>query len=290
MHTINIRSYNASCNVLSNSEGLLEAICNPANLLFFRRVIPSFSLGNDSSYPDVTLEVNEIPDCTFRMIEDYPNFQMNGERIYFNELVSTSEYLLERARQEKRIYNLHSSVLSKGENCAVIHGASKSGKTVLSLEGSLNYGLNFLNNERTLIDLREQKVVGGYTSVVLEGHHKEMFPELKETEVLEIGKNSHLPHKIRLFIMPIIDSGMDELIIKQISKEDAKWHLYPEFTKRIRGINKMMNGFTYPLDSLDSKKIAMQRMGDLINFLDNLPIYSVRGSKESIVKFIDSKL
>jgi len=80
------------------------------------------------------------------------------------------------------------------------------------------------------------------------------------------------------------------LIVYQKDLAETEWLLYPEFTSRIRGVNKRMFNFSYPLDSLDTKELARKRMEDLNNFLEEVPFYFVRGRKEEISEFIKDQL
>jgi hypothetical protein len=97
-------------------------------------------------------------------------------------------------------------------------------------------------------------------------------------------------YNVKGIVYPSIDTGQEKLIIEQKDLVGTEWLLYPEFTSRIRGVNKRMFGFSYPLDSLDTKDLARKRISELKSFVSDVPFYFLRGRKEDISEFIKSQL
>jgi len=291
MNSIYLKSYNSICKISSSSSSVLEKICSSENEYSLSMMVPSSSvIDGHHQKVDVELDVIEDNSALYKMIEQYPFFKIIGSEINHKDIVACSEYLFERSRQEKGIYNLHSSCIGNENSCAIIYGSSKCGKTVLSLEASQNYGLNFLSNERALINLKKRRLVGGCTYVKLENYHNDIFLNFKDVFGISLENNFSGNYDIRLLVKPNIDSGLKELCVDRIDIKDAEWELYPELSSRIKGTNKRMNNFTFPLDSLDTKELARKRMASLGDFLKRVPVYFVRGKKEDIVKFISSQL
>lgn len=293
MKTLTFKSYNSISEVNSCSENLFYDLLNPTNNRTIEKMIPSVSV-IDGSCTCVDSRVSIRYREKFNVVETYPNYKMDGNDINYIDVLALTEHLLERGRQEEGIYNLHSSAIGLGDRCVIVHGASKSGKTLVSLNASENYNLRFLSNERALIDLKSSLLVGGCSTLDLSDYHQKSFKRFNGKTELILDKISS-PYNIVAVVQPIIDSGVKSPNIISVNPQDAEWSLYPEFTGRIRGDNRRLRGgskdcLTYPLDSLDTKELSMQRMANLQVFLYQTPVYFVRGDLESICGFINDKL
>ena len=293
MSSLVIESYNSAVEVKSEKDYIIEELRKPENRKILERMIPSVNV-KESSASEVLPSISITEGDKFEVKEGYPNSEVKGKNLYYTDIASLAEYMLERERQEKGIYNLHSSTVGLEGRCIVINGASKSGKTLLSLNAAEYYGLKFLTNERALIDLKSSSLVGGCKSLDLSEYHRKSFERLSKQRDLELMEVSS-SYPIAAIIQPVIDSGTDSFATTLIAPREAEWSLYPEFTCRIRGDNKRLFGdsreyLTYPLDSFDTKELARQRMGDLRTFLDKIPVYFIRGSLNDICSFIKGKL
>jgi len=293
MTSITFTSANASVDIKSYIESLVDDLTNPEHQRTIEKMIPSVSRnvgGTQVTRPEILVS----PGQKFDVSEVYPSYMISGQGVSYLDVVALTEHLLERGRQEGGVYNLHSSVVGLDDRCVVLHGASKCGKTLLSLELSQSYGLRFLSNERALINLRESSLVGGCKALDLSNYHQEKFPNLRGKKELVLGEITS-PKKIISIIQPIIDSGAYSPQVISVSIQDAEWALYPEFTGRIRGDNRRLRGdskqsLTYPLDSLDTKDLSIERMKALQLFLSKTPVYFVRGSLPAISQFVLEKL
>lgn len=288
MKSINIFSAGKICKINTDISDLEKTLFSKNANFFVQKKIPDGKIGSFyNKNPDV--EINIYNSVNQKIVETYPSFNIYGNNIDYKDILSLSDYLLERSRQSEGIYNLHSSVVGKDESCVIIHGSSKSGKTVLSIESSYNQKLDFLVNERSLINLKENKMVGGCTLLDINQYHRDLFPFLEGKTELKLKKTKN-KYDIKSIIYPSIDSGLDKPFIEKKDIVGTEWLLYPEFTSRIKGVNKRLFNFSYPLDSIDTKELAIKRMSDLKDFVNKTPFYFIRGKKEDISKFIKSQL
>ncbi len=77
-------------------------------------------------------------------------------------------------------------------------------------------------------------------------------------------------------------------VFNYTSTEKAHYDLYSEFSKFIRGIYKNINGYFYPLRSIDNKKLGMRRSKFVDELVNNVPFYKIRGTPEEICKVVDT--
>ena len=293
MTKLTFKSCGVTSEIIGDSDNLFSELLNPLNERTIEKMIPSVYMEKDSHF-DADSRVSVKRGGRFGIKEDYPHYEVTGDDINYIDMLATSEYLLERGRQEGGIYNLHSSSIGLNNRCVIVHGASKSGKTLVSLNASKNYGMKFLTNERALIDLESSSLVGGCRALDLSDYHQKSLEGLEGKSELILDKITS-PYNIVAIVQPIIDSGVKSPEIISVNLQDAEWSLYPEFTGRIKGNNKRLRGdskkhLTYPLDSLDTKELAIQRMANLKTFLSQTPVYFVRGRLESICGFIRDNL
>jgi len=287
MGKVELGSTGQACIIHSKDARITEGLLSEVSQEFVARTVPSGSMIPSSRTLGTSIEIRGASGRGIR--EQFPNFTVYGE-VNSKDAIALGDYLLERRRQEAGIYNLHASAVARGETCTVIHGASKSGKTVIPLELMRRGGVRYLVNERTLIDLEDAALVGGCERVALSGYHKEMFPGLIEADAISLGDFTRPRYAINKVIYPNIDSGQKSIIVEEWGSEKAEWLLYPELSSKIRGTNKRMFDFTRPLDSIDTRELAERRIGALKIFLDKTPFYFVKGTLEGICDFIDAGL
>src|SRR6056297_1089354 len=289
MQRVKIYSLEQSCDICTEIPEIISDLKSYESINFIRKKIPAGRI-SFMEEKDSPRRINVYKSNNQKVLERYPHYEISNPNISYRDSLALSEYLLERARQEEGIYNLHSSTVGINGNCVVIHGASKSGKTVISLNSHQNKGLEFLTNERTLIDFDKEKIVGGCELLDIRDYHKKLFPSLKDVDEFELENWKSEEYKIKCIVYPSIDSGLKKLIFERKDIISAEWLLYPEFTSRIRGDNKRLFNLKYPLDSLDTKDLALKRINLLNKFLTKITFYFVRGSVLQISDFIKNQL
>ncbi len=245
--------------------------------------------------PEAQIDYNAIPDVFIEERTHNKQVTLEYPRIIISQtndhrgLVSACDYLLERARQEKLgVYSLNSSSVQK-ENQAIVFfgGATNLGKTSSALELAAN-GFEFFSDEKTLLNLNQQRLYSGSKSIALRKKViQQKIGSQKEFQV--INKNSYLQPYISMMILPHLDHGLKDPIDYQLNQMDAFWHLNKELIRRIRGDTKFIGNFKYPLQSLDNEELSLKRINAIKRLTKTIPIYYFQGNLNQLVKFVKEK-
>jgi hypothetical protein len=190
-------------------------------------------------------------------------------------LISLAGYILERANNEKGVYSIHASVISKNGKAVVIFGGTTNlGKSIIAKTVADKYGWSFYSDEIALLSGKDQKVVGGVR--VASGCDRFRDFDLAETKEKP---------KIGAFIHPHIDNGLSTVVKWEPVK--FLWHLKEELARKIRGGSKAIDHFNYPLDSIDTFELAKNRLAFAKKLAKQISCYEVRGTPESISEAIN---
>lgn len=213
---------------------------------------------------------------TFKVKFAYPSvYCFQPKKVDVKGLISLVGYILERARSEKGIYSIHSSVISKNKKAAVIFGGTTNlGKTIIAKTATTKFSWLFYSDEVALIDSRNNKIIGGVKIAA----NCDLF---KNFELVETKDQP----KLIVFIHPHIDNGLNK--IKKWDSAKFFWHLKEELARKIRGGSKAINFFSYPLESLDTFSISKNRLRFAKKLAATIDCYEIRGNPEVIVKIID---
>lgn len=207
--------------------------------------------------------------------------------VEYRSVISTIDYLLERARQEKYgIYCLNSATASQNNSAVTFWGgATNLGKTSSMLDLVMERGFNFYSDERTLLCLNKRAVVGGSRTVATRKPIlKEKTGESKEFynySPVEGSKN------LGLMIYPHLDHGLKNPIAYQFSPKDFYWLLLREFGANIRGAIKYIDNYSYPLPSIDTQELAEKRTIETKKFTSEVSCYYFQGSLSQISSFVE---
>jgi hypothetical protein len=279
-----INSSSTQCMISTNSDSIVSQFEGKKTNVKLRKVIPSGILENNY-LGDASTSLTYIVGSEEKsgLHGSYPHITYYSVEPSDTDVLFLSEYLLERKRQENGIYSLHSSVIGNEENAVIFQGGSQSGKTILGFNTSYNTDLSFLYNERSLIDLEEAKLMGGCDLLRVSPYHRNLFPSLENVELYDL-ETQDTSRNIKGLVFHDIDSGISSPIIKRISPESANWRLYPEFSDRITGIPFRVNNFSESLPSLDDYTLSSRRIQSLVSFLESVPVYTIKGSLNSITE------
>ncbi len=249
---------------------------------FLQRYVPAVK---------ITLHKNKTgADCFLVLKRGGPRFSISYPRaIYqnkkFNEkdVITLLDFMLERAREERKVYCLHSSSISLGgEGIVFWGGASGMGKTRLMLAMSSKFGANFYSDEKTLINLQNNKMVGGARSAYLsKPHFKNRYGA---RTFLDFKNNAGTP-PIRLFVHPIVTDSK-KLAFERWPDEKFEWHLYEELSRKIRGTSRRLFKNTVPVPSLDTPALSKKRSLAVKKYTRKIPCYFMKGSENVIAKKI----
>lgn len=267
-----INSGIASISISADDIGLVDKIRENE---FLAEYIPDCSIGTKNSDKiDAKLIIRR--GNAFSVKINFPSVHCYQPRnADIRGLISLVGYILERVNNEKGIYSIHASAVSKNDKAAVIFGGTTNlGKSIIAKTAADKYGWLFYSDETTLLSNKDGRIAGGVR--VASGCDRFSNFRLTGTEDRP---------KIFAFIHPHIDNGLESAV----KWEQAKffWHLKEELARKIRGGSKAINHFNYPLDSLDTFGLAKSRLAFAKKLANRVPCYEVRGTPESISGFIN---
>ena len=248
---------------------------------FFSSYIPSVEIV-DGDNCDATIIV-EQGDTSHIDIE-YPIVKMTVASFHPKDLVSLAEYVLERARQEKGIICVHgASAIVNGKAVISWGTATGMGKTTLAIELA-DSGNEFYSDEKVLVDLINKKVVGRIANQYISNDYwRKKYGNEKFRMVANLS--SDITYDIGLFVHAII-CNQPETMVDSWTAEKFFWHLYEESCRKIRGTSRMFFGFTTPIESLDTLKLATTRLNLVKEFTKVVPSMYFKGRAEVAVDTI----
>jgi len=202
------------------------------------------------------------------------------------DIIVLCDYLLERYRQEKGIYTIHSSAVFKENNgIMIVANLTGAGKTSTALSLVNKYGFRIFSDEKTLISGSD--MVGQVKKIFLEDKTRSSLFTNDIQVDSEISINKEPDKKIKIIIVPMIVEEASEVIVREYTRPQLKWMLYEEMSKDIRLVNGMIFNMSEPLMPLDAREIAQQRLKHAAE-LSNVKGYLVQGNLESVTNKINS--
>lgn len=269
--------------IISSGMASISIVADDANLLnkigkdeFLYRYLPDCSIGmktSDKADAKIFIKRNSV----FGVAINYPVIHCHQPpNADIRGLISLAGYVLERANNNKGVYSIHASVASKNNKAVVIFGGTTNlGKSIIAKTVADKYKWIFYSDETALLSSSEGRVTGG----VKIASNCDKFDNFKIPETKD-------KPKIFAFIHPHIDNGLKSVV--KWEQEKFFWHLKEELSRKIRGGSKAINNYSYPLDSLDTFDLAKNRLAFAKKFAKQVPCYEVRGTPESISKFINN--
>lgn len=270
---------------INTTESIIKNIIDSE---FLYSYIPSVEILEDVEKETVDANIY-VEESNENKIEiDYPNIHMTCIKHNVNDIISLSEYVLERARQEKGIICIHGAGAVIDDKLIACWGtATGIGKTTLAIELSKD-GNYFYSDEKILIDLKNKKAVGRIKKQYISNDFwKSKFGDSMYHEHDNITKEDK--YDIKLFIQPVI-CNQEEFVLDKWKSEKFMWHLYEESCRKIRGTSRVFFDNTYPVMSLDCDKLAKNRLELLREFTKEITSIYYKGNtqnaKEEIIKFL----
>ena len=274
-----VKSYNAAVRICSNNKSDIDQI---SQSLFLRRYIPQYEIFLYRRHFDCDLKIQHSRSKKFSL--KYPVATYFVSTYNEKDIISFAEFLLERARQERGLYCIHSSAATvRGRGIIFWGGASGMGKTRLALTLANMKDCLFFSDEKTLIDLPHNMMRGGVATAYLSKSHFQKTHGGKP--FLEHNRApSDVP--IRFFIYPYVEEQSKNIIVERWFPEKFNWHLYEELSRKIRGTSRRIFANTMPLPSLDTQKLSEDRSRAVKKYTKKIPCYFLKGSESSIIKTI----
>lgn len=279
-----VKSLDLAVKVVSSHVGWIKKLKNSK---FLKRYIPSYEiLDKYTKYGSRIVLKQGKSQFSLK----FPNAIYSNSKYNEKDMVSIIEFLLERLRQERGYYCMHSSSVTIKNRGVIIWGwASGLGKTRLILNLVQNFGANFFSDEKTLIDFKNNLMVGGVQHAYLS---KNYFRDVHQNkEFLNLAANCK-PAEIAFLVYPQV-SESEKIYIEKWSSEKLDWHLYEELSRKIRATSRRLFENEFPVTSLDTHILSKKRSAAVKNFALRIPCYYICGTEkqisEKILKLISKK-
>jgi len=253
---------------------------------FIYEYIPSVSVKSEDS-ADISLIKQDITlhfqySNKFYLLLEYPEATMATDN--YIETVAFAEYLLERRREEQRVYCLHSSAVSKKEKGIIFFGGiTDIGKTTLAMKLA-EKGFYFISDEKTLLE--DTKIVGGVQYIKLRKGWQDKYGRgiVHASKLFNMKETADLS----LFVVPYIDNGRKET--KKWDSAKFFWHLQEELSRKIRGGSRFINHQTQLAPCIDTELLSMQRISYAKEISKKIKCYAIRGTPDQIATSIEGLL
>ena len=231
--------------------------------------------------------VSKVNDCEGieLWVECGDDFNFSNDRImttlsteHIFSVIVVAGTILERKRQEKRLYQVHGAAVKiRDKSVAIIGGMSGIGKTTLALNLSDFPESSFIGDEKFIIDGNSLKILGGCL----------LSKSNLKTKIVDEADLAYetKPTNLGLVIFPII-ADETELTAHRLTPLKLSWHLYEEASRDIKGLNFLLNNFSEAHNGFDTDSIMQQRLNDCRNIADTTPGYFLRGNLQKVSDFI----
>lgn len=258
------------------------------NFKFTSDYIPALEFISKNDRYDGLMEIRDENDFSFNYLDTKATLCCNvGKNISYHDIVTLIDYVLEALRQKKEEYCIHGSAVSiNGSGLYLMGPISGLGKTTIALDLCLSNNFSFIGDEKLIVNGNFQ-IVGGVKNINYnkEALKKSLPINLDNVEKTKLANKINIecnPVKLRAILLPIIMPECGGLEVEKWDQPKAAFHLYEEFSRKIRGISRRVNNFCIPIQSIDNDQISQLR-SDFINRLSaEVPVYFLKGGKDKI--------
>jgi len=197
-----------------------------------------------------------------------PGFEVVGAKATLScpsfdqfDVITAVEYLLEKERQQDGIYCLHGSSASTDKGAVVFWGpATGTGKTSLMLSMVESGDGKFYSDEKILIELESNKVVGGTGKINLNKDY------LKKNFTFQTDGKTEKAMPLLFMVYPVMTAESSGLYSQKWEPLEIEWHLYEELSRKIRGTSRRFCKMSVPAISLDEPSTAQKRSDSVKKF------------------------
>ena len=200
------------------------------------------------------------------------------------DIITLLEYCCIAYRQEHQIYSIHWSAISYKDKGILFWGSiSGAGKTSLAIKLAQKKNFFFLWDENIYINSNGE-ILNWVTNILFNKPSLWHFFE-------KIPWNIQLLHskqrpQIKIIIQPLVVKwGVLELIERD--KIKIKFHIYEELSRRIRWVSRLINNWSIPVKSLDTKALSSNRIKMTSSLTDHILWYTIKWDINVIQKEIE---
>lgn len=281
-----IRSGKSKISLVANSN-ILDKI---QKLDFIYNYIPEVSIDDTNNQTEYKLIILDNEKDVKLEINNYSfSFSYNaGHNITGEDLVTVIDYCFDYIRQEMGVYCVHGSAAEKNGKGVLFFGPiSGIGKTTVTLNLCLKKNFSFIGDDKILINSYGE-IEGGakllrYNKSALNQSVSENLDKLSPEEIKAKVKISKSNSKITLIVLPILSHKTAGLEIEKWDSIKSNFHIYEELTRKIRGTSRRVGNYNYPLESLDSRKLAQKRSIFSSILSERVPFYMLKGNPDEVL-------
>lgn len=249
---------------------------------FLKRYVPAYEFAAVLGALDCVLRVKKSMRHHFSIA--YPEALYSASRYNEKDIVSFAEYLLERARQEKEDYCMHSSsAVVRGQGIILWGGATGMGKTRIALTLGAESGNYFYSDEKTLVDLKKNIMKGGVAVAYLS---KPYFKKVGLAKQFLSFDARHEQIPIQCLIYAHVEEASRGAIVERWTPEKFNWHLYEELARKIRGVSRRLFNNTISVPSLDTQQLADRRSQLVARYVQKTHCYFIKGNEKAMARAI----
>jgi hypothetical protein len=244
---------------------------------FLAEYIPDPSVSEDKNIPVIATLLLKKGAASFS--GGFPYSEYRAPSYDEKDIISIIEFILERAREERGIYCIHSSsAVIDGKAVIFFGGATGMGKTRLALRcGEIREG-EIYSDEKTLVDFKKGIATGGVRSAYLE----KQFYKKRGISGMPAAFSKKRKVPISFFVHPFVEESAKKTFIERWDEEKFEWHLYEESSRKIRGVSRRIFSGAVPIMSADTPEIARRRIRDIKYFTKKKACYYMRGTESGI--------
>jgi len=282
----------------------MSAIYDIMTSIYPGRIIPEYKVFDASE--DNIPKVSGYIEYLYGKPREVVNFPQITAYVKDYSMAETSFLvlqLLERLWEEKNLYCVEASAVSKNDRGILIIGRERSGKTRLALE-LYKEGFDFISNENTVIDPLNNTIAGGSKVINIKPFYfneidrefKRMVIEQKTDDInyktylidLRKGERVKTTSKISLIIEPLIyPYNVARGLVSELQEFYVRNNLINLPTFLMRGAYVCLNRFGILGKSIDTEKLAKKRCDMFFYKFDaTIPKFSVMGD----IKYVKNKV
>ncbi len=261
---------------------------------FLESYIPEAVISDNSSVYDhrLVLYNSEImyPEFNFGARESSLTGQIN-RLISLMDIITVIDYCLEFIRETKSVYCLHGSAVAKDDKGVVFIGAvSGLGKTTAAIHLCYHHGFSFVGDEKILID-QNGCLIGGSKRIIFnkEFLSQSLDPAINNLPLHDLKQKIPICQtspQLKLLIIPIVSTHSVGVESEKWTEAKTNFHLYEELTRKIRGVSRRIQNFSFPLPSLDTPQLAGYRSDFCRSVSSKIRAHYFKGNLQEVTQTI----
>jgi len=208
------------------------------------------------------------------------------------DIAAVLSKMFEKCYFRKGYHSLHSSAVSKKGSAVLFLGPSHSGKSTLAAYLSMNYGLNYISGDRTL--LKGAKIIGGTKKDMMRSGSLKFFnhniPKRDiswlSTELIDFGRYSFLDFEMYdISSIFFIQHENSERYLEEIKKTDKRLiKLYDSLLFFVDKYPNLALKLNIPIPPISDMDVHISKL-DFARFLArNIVCYSLSGNFDFMSK------